>query len=227
MKAVTKSERIFFLIVCIVSIAMGTAFFFIFSAPALAPVINEPIRDREVLERILLRINEENVKVIVSDNGIIMAANKNIARRIRVILVIDNLIPESIEPWNIFCVQRWTVIDFERNIRFRMAQEKLILDHLKAIDDIDDVQMLIVWPSYSVFMEPRPVLVSVRIIPEQGSDITQAPQNRRKLEGIIKILEYAIEGLQRDYIVITDNNGIVLNDFISCSEELSPKYPYN
>ena len=212
MKPITKGERTFFAVVSIVSVALGTGLFFFFLTPPLVPVITEPIRDDVALEKILQRINEENVKATVSPNGILMVKNENIARRIRVILITDDLIPENIDPWSVLGTQRWTITDFERNIRFRLVQEKLILDHINTLDDIDDVKIQIAWPDYRL-INPLPVSVSVLITPVQGSDITVIPQNRRKIEGIIRLLQYAINNLQSEYIVITDNNGIVLNDF--------------
>jgi flagellar M-ring protein FliF len=50
----------------------------------------------------------------------------------------------------------------------------------------------------------------VIITPKPGSDITQ---NRKKIEGIQKILKFAVEGLADDNITITDQSGLILNDF--------------
>jgi flagellar M-ring protein FliF len=50
----------------------------------------------------------------------------------------------------------------------------------------------------------------VIISPKPGSDITQ---NRKKIEGIQKVLKFAVEGLRDENIVITDQNGLQLNDF--------------
>jgi len=50
----------------------------------------------------------------------------------------------------------------------------------------------------------------VIITPKPGSDITT---NRKKVEGIQKLLKFAVEGLKDENIVITDYNGNVLNDF--------------
>jgi flagellar M-ring protein FliF len=55
----------------------------------------------------------------------------------------------------------------------------------------------------------------VIITPKPGSDIIE---NRKKIEGIQKILKFAIEGLRDDNIVITDQTGLVLNDFKGLAE---------
>jgi flagellar M-ring protein FliF len=48
------------------------------------------------------------------------------------------------------------------------------------------------------------------LYPKPGSDIAR---NRGKVEGIQKILKFAVEGLQDENITIADNTGMVLNDF--------------
>jgi flagellar M-ring protein FliF len=124
------------------------------------------------------------------------------------------LIPSGIDPWAIFDRERWTITDFERNVNLRRAQERMILEHLKAIDDIDDVGLQIAWPPERLFRsDQHHVTASVRITPKHGSDIAIAPQNRRKIEGIQKLLQYAVVGLLPENITITDNRGNLLNDF--------------
>ncbi|MEJ5189158.1 MAG: flagellar basal-body MS-ring/collar protein FliF, partial [Breznakiellaceae bacterium] len=63
--------------------------------------------------------------------------------------------------------------------------------------------------------DQNPVTASVIITPRPGSDITT---NRKKIEGIQKILKFAVEGLKDENIVITDQNGLVLNDFAGMAD---------
>jgi flagellar M-ring protein FliF len=87
----------------------------------------------------------------------------------------------------------------------------MITDHLKSIDDIDDANVVFTFPERELFRsDQNPVTASVMITPKPGSDITQ---NRKKIEGIQKLLKYAIEGLLDANIVITDQTGLQLNDF--------------
>jgi flagellar M-ring protein FliF len=59
------------------------------------------------------------------------------------------------------------------------------------------------------------VTASVILFPKPGSDLVQ---NRKKIEGIQKILKFAIEGLADENIVVTDQNGIILNDFTNLAD---------
>jgi len=200
------------MIAVIVAVAGGLiALLRISSTPVRISVIDYPIRDEDVRERIVRRINQENIEVTVTANGMVQVDDQVTARRMRGILIREDLIPRGVDPWQVFDRERWTITDFERNVNFQRAQRDMIIDHIKALDDVDDVRLNIVWPKDVLFKaDQNPVSASVVIIPKPGSDITQ---NRKKIEGIQKLLKYAIEGLQDDYIVITDYSGIQLNDF--------------
>jgi flagellar biosynthesis/type III secretory pathway M-ring protein FliF/YscJ len=178
--------------------------------PLWTPVFSFPIKDKEVLDRIVLQINHEDVKVHVTVNGIVQVSDEATARRIRAILITENLIPLGINPWEIFNKERWTATDFTDNVYFCLAQKKMIIDHIKAIDDINNADIIFVVPERELFLsEQEPITASVIITPNPDIDITT---NRKKIEGIQNILKFAIEGLKDENIIIIDQNGLVLND---------------
>ena len=182
--------------------------------PTLVNVIDAPIRDEAALDRIVTRHNQEGVRVHVTANGVVQVVDEPTARRMRAILISENLIPTGIDPWQVFDRERWTITDFERNVNFQRAQTQLITDHIRALHDVDNAIVNIVWPERELFRaDQNPVSVSVTIVPRPGSYITQSPQNRRIIEGIQRILQTAIEGLRAEHITITDNRGVLLNDF--------------
>jgi len=182
------------------------------SSPSMVPVIDAPIVDVETRDRITTRINQEGYKSSISATGVIMVPDAIAARRMRGILIQEGLVPQGIDPWKIFDKERWTISDFERDVNFLRAQTQMVKDHIKALDGVDDANVSIVLPKDSMFLQDqKATTASVIIIPTPGSDIT-AP-NRKKIEGIQKLLKYAIEGLQDENIVITDQTGLVLNDF--------------
>jgi flagellar M-ring protein FliF len=87
----------------------------------------------------------------------------------------------------------------------------MVTDHIKALDEVDDANVTIVFPASTLFRsEQNPTTAGVIITPKPGSDIIT---NRKKIEGIQKLLRFAIEGLTDTNIVITDQAGNVLNDF--------------
>ncbi|MDR1636968.1 MAG: flagellar M-ring protein FliF [Treponema sp.] len=187
------------------------ALFSVSSTPTMVPVIDAPIRDEAARDRIVARINEEGVRTQVTPEGLIQVPDGTTARRLRSLLIREDLIPSGTDPWAIFDRDRWTITDFERNVNLRRAITQMVTDHVKALDEVDDANVTIVTPERTLFSsEQNPVSASVTIFPRPGSDIIQ---NRKKIEGIQKILKFAVEGLKDENIVITDQAGLVLNDF--------------
>ena len=220
----SKQQRLILVVACAVVVAVVAALFRVSATPVMVPVLTAPITDEVALHRILTRLDQEDVTVSVSASGVVQVADSTTARRMRAILISENLIPSGIDPWEIFDRDRWTITDFERNVNFRRAQRQMIIDHLKAIEDIDDVNVIIEWPQDRLFRsEQNPVTASVRITPKPGSNITQSPQNRRQIEGIQRLIQFAIEGMRPENIVITDHTGVRLNDFegMAASDRLS------
>ncbi|AEF84552.1 flagellar M-ring protein FliF [Treponema primitia ZAS-2] len=186
------------------------------SAPTLVPVIDVSIKDEISRDRIITRINEEGVKTSINASGVIMVEDAKTAQRLRSILIREDLIPSGTDPWAIFDKDRWSITDFERNVNFQRAQTQMVTDHIKSIDDVDDANVTIVFPARELFSaDQNPVTASVIITPRPGSDITA---NRKKIEGIQKLLKFAIEGLKDENIVIADQNGMMLNDFAGMAE---------
>ena len=186
------------------------------SSPTMVPVIDAPIRDEAARDRIVMRLNQEGVKAVVSPTGIVQVENETIAQRMRGILIREDLIPQGTDPWAIFDRERWTITDFERNVNLRRAITQMVTDHIRALDDVDNANVTIVVPEDRLFAsEQNPVSASVIITKKPGSDINE---NRKKIDGIQKLLKFAIEGLKDENIVITDQTGLVLNDFAGLAE---------
>lgn len=186
------------------------------SAPAMVPLIDTPITDETKRDAIIIRLNEENVRSSVSATGIISVPDEATARRMRSVLIREDLIPQNVDPWALFDIERWTVTDFERNVNKRRAIIEEVRQHIKALEDVDDASVVVNMPETTLFTEDQnPVTASVVLYPKPGSDITA---NRKKVEGIQKILKFAVEGLQDANITIADSSGNVLNDFEGMKE---------
>jgi flagellar M-ring protein FliF len=210
------AQKIILFAIGVIAISGIVALVAVSSSPSMAPVIDAPIRDETVQDRIITRINQEGVKTSISPAGIIMVNDENTARRMRAILIREDLIPSGTDPWDIFDRDRWTITDFERKVNVRRAITRMVTEHIKALDDVDDASVIVNIPEKQLFLsDQEPVSASVILTPKPGSDITQ---NRKKIEGIQKILKFAVEGLADDNIAITDQNGLVLNDFEGLSE---------
>ena len=209
-------QRGILLVIVVAVIGSFIALFRVSSSPVMVSVIDAPISDPDTLYRIVTRLNEENVKVSVTPNGIVQVEDALTARRMRTILISEDLLPSGINPWDIFDRERWTITDMERNVNLQRSLTQTITSHIKAISDIDNAKIIVVWPKRELFQSAQnPVSVSVTIFPKPGSDIAQ---NRKKIEGIQKLLKTAIEGLKDENITISDSNGLQLNDFDGMKE---------
>jgi flagellar M-ring protein FliF len=176
----------------------------------MVPLLTSPITDPDQLVSITNRLDEENVTNRVT-NGIITVENEAIARKMKAILIREDLIPQGTDPWAIMDMERWTLTDFERDVNLQRAITESMEQHLEALDDIDSADVSLVIPKESLFSsEQNPTTASVIITPKPGSDISE---NRVKIEGIVKLIQFAVEGLSADNIVVSDISGRHLNDF--------------
>lgn len=181
------------------------------AAPSMVPLLGTRIADENAFSRIVTKLDEENVDYqIRSDNRIYVSDDKT-AKRIRSILIREDLIPPEVDPWELFDQERWTITDFERKVNLQRAITNNLEQHIRSLDDIDAVSVTLVVPEPELFVEDeQPVSASIIITPKPGSDIRTS---RKKIEGIVKLVKFAVEGLTEEHIGIFDRNGVQLNVF--------------
>jgi len=181
------------------------------SSPNMVLLITSPITDTQKLDAISMRLDGEGVEHKITEDGRIYVSDRKTAQRMVAILMREDMIPSETSPWDIFKMDRWSLTDFERNINLRQAITVNLEDHIEALDDVDSAKVTLVLPEDKLFAEDQnPVTASVIITPRPGSDIVS---NRKKIEGIVKLVQFAVEGLVDDNIVISDYRGTVLNNF--------------
>jgi flagellar M-ring protein FliF len=186
------------------------------ASPTMVKLLGTPIKNDTELRLITNRLDTEGIAYTVGENNQIYVKDQKTALRAKGILIREDLIPKGTDPWAIFDVQRWTTTDFERKINVRRAIIGQVTQQIEALDDVDKAQVTVVMPETELFeKDQKPVTASVIIFPKPGSDLST---NRKKVEGIQKILKFAVEGLTDENIVITDQNGIVLNDFTNLAD---------
>ena len=181
------------------------------SSPGLVRVLTNPVTDENLLNKISLRIDEEGIPHQITPEGIIYVDDERTAQRVVSLLAREDLIPSGASPWDIFKMDRWTVTDFERNVNLRRAVTESLKNHLEALEDIDSAQVSLVLPEDELFQEDQnKVSASIILTAKPGSDIRE---NRKKIEGVVKLVKFAVEGLDDENITITDHQGNLLNDF--------------
>lgn len=212
----TLVQKVILAAILVASIVGLVVLFSVSASPTTVRLLDSPVTDQATRDRIVLRLNEENVRASVSETGVISVPDESTARRMRAILIREDMLPSNTDPWSVFDVERWTITDFERNVNKRRAIIEEVRQHIKAMDDIDDASVVVNIPETTLFSaDQNEVTASVIIYPKPGSDIVT---NRKKVEGIQKILKFAVEGLQDTNITIADSTGTVLNDFEGMKE---------
>lgn len=183
--------------------------------PALSPLIPTPVTDEETRLKIIAKLDELGVDYQLRADNMFYVADAATARRAKMLLIQDDLYPQA-DPWAIFDMERWTITDFERDVNLQRAIRQQLEQHILALDDVDNVSVTLVVPEKQLFSEDQdPTTASVIITPKPGSDFTT---NRKKVEGVQRLIELAVAGLTAEHIVITDQNGVQINDFAGLVE---------
>jgi len=177
-----------------------------------ATIFNAAITDESLADRISTALDTEDIAHSRGADGRFYTVDEETARQARALLVREDLLPGQLDPWNFFTnMERWTLTDFDRDVNLQRALKINLEQHISALNDVDSTKVSLVIPKEQLFAEDQmPVTASVIIQPKPGSDISE---NRDKVEGIVKLIQFAVEGLSVENITIMDINGEVLNDF--------------
>ena len=174
-----------FALIVFVSSAGSTSF--------MTPLFTAKIADSTLLNTISLRLDQEGVSHKISD-GMIYLQSRSDAQKMIALLVREDLVPKNASPWDVFKMDRWTTTDFERNVNLRRAISVSLEQHIESLSDVDRARITLVMPEKSLFTEDqKEVSASIIITPHPGSDIVSNP---KKIQGIIKLVKFAVEGLE-------------------------------
>ncbi len=210
-RALGTLKKILVISIGVVLVSVVIAAFFIGSKPQMVAVFTKPISDEQKLEAISVRLDEESIPYTLTSDGRIMVSGLSRARQVRSILVREKLLPNNTDPWDLFDVSRWTQTDFDRNVNLRRSITRQLIQHIEALDDIDNAEVTLVMPEETLFSNDQdPVSASVILTIKPGSDFRD---NRKKVEGIQHLILLAVEGLVENNLTISDSSGVRLNNF--------------
>ena len=203
-------QRVILIGIAVLLIIGIIALFGVSSKPTMVSLFDEPIKNETVIGNIVYRINQENVKA-KAVNGYIQVADEETARRMKVLLAQENLIPNEINPWDDFDKPSWTKTDKERDATYQRGVVNEITKNIKAINDIANATVRIDIPPKELFIQDqKPITAQVTIWPKAGSDITT---NIKKIKTIHEMVKKSIAGIKDEDILISDNMLNTLNDF--------------
>ena len=102
------------------------------------PLFNVAVTDEAQRDNIVYRLAQENVDANVNAAGIITVKDEATPRKMRAILVREDLVPGNVDPWHLFDTERWTTTDFERNVNLQRSITIQIKQHIEALDEDAD-----------------------------------------------------------------------------------------
>lgn len=184
--------------------------------PSTVRLFNSPVTDETSRTKIMDRLSQENVDAWTTSDGYISVADDRTARKMREILISENLVPSSVDPWAGFFDRSWSTTDSDQNVKLKNSIQRQLRQHIESISDIQMADVNIVLPEDKLFTaDQNPVSASILLKVKPGSTLYQ---DKKRLLGIQNFVLSAIEGLKAENLVITDNEGNQINDFESMAE---------
>ena len=176
----------------------------------MVPLIGAPVSDQQHLSSIAGRLDQEGADYEIRSGGRFFVAEQETARRLRAILIREDLLPPQADPFAVFDLDRFSVTDFERNVNLQRALTRSLEQHIEALDDIVAANVTLVVPERELFAEDQhPTTASIIVTPREGSGILD---DYRKVLGIQRLVQFAVAGLRAENIVIVDHRGVQVNE---------------
>ena len=179
--------------------------------PSTVRLFNAPVTDQTALTQILDRLSQENVNAYTNDSGYISVDDDKTARRMREILISENLVPSSVDPWAGFYDRSWSTTDADQNVKLKNTIQKQLKQHIESIAEIQLADVNIVLPDNQLFTaDQNPVTASVII---KTTPMSSLLEDKKRVQGLQRLILSAVEGLKEENLIITDVDGNQVNDF--------------
>ena len=184
--------------------------------PTTVRLFSSPVTDPVRLTQIMDRINREGKEAYSNDDGYISVDDERTARYLREILISEQLVPSSVDPWAGYFDRSWSTTDADQNKKLKLAIQKQLKQHIEAIADVQTADVNLVLPETALFTDDQnPVSASVILRVTGNSDLLT---NRHRVMGIQRLILSAVEGLKEENLIITDASGNQINDFEGMAE---------
>ncbi len=184
--------------------------------PSTVRLFNAPVTDETSRTQILDRLSQENVEAYITTDGYISVSDDKTARRMREILISENLVPSSVDPWAGFYDRSWSTTDADQNVKLKNTIQRQLKQHIEAIAEVQMADVNIVLPDNQLFTaDQNPVSASVILKTTPQSNLLQ---DRKRILGIQRLILSAVEGLREENLIITDVDGNQINDFEGMAE---------
>lgn len=196
----------------VVAVIVAIVVVVVISRPTTKVLLYPQALSPEDFARVTKKLSELNIPFETKDNKFVLVADDNIKQKAKMQLAWEGIIPNNVKGFELFDVQSFTTTDFERNVNLHRAIVGEIERHLKMIEDIEDVKIILPFQQERLFKEDQTEkTASVVITPSPYSDIRE---NKKKVKAIVELVAKGIDGLKPENIVVVDNQGNVLSDLL-------------
>lgn len=203
--------------IVVVAIAVVVLMASMSSRPSTVRLFNAPVNDENERDRILTRLNQDNVEAYVSPDNYISVENSDVAKKYRSVLIAEGYAPSRLDAYRLFDTTRWSRTDFDDKVNWKRSTEEALKQHLEALDDIQRANVILNIPDDALFSENQaPTTASVILYARGNSDILT---DKRKIRGLQNLIKASVEGLKDEDIVISNGStNEQINDFTGMAE---------
>ena len=195
-------------------VVLITAFIFTItysSSPSQSLLFQRPLTIEEY-GAITAELDRLGVEYDTKSDKYILLKDEETGKNIRMKLAQTGKIPNSIKGWDLFDMESWTSTEFERDIKLRRAIRGEMIKHIESLSWVEKAMISIDVPKETIYTrQEKPVEASVTITPSFGE--REMLRDKKAIKGVELIVAKGVDGLESANITITDDRGIVLNDF--------------
>lgn len=196
----------------ILAFVVGIILLFSFNSGKAGVSLFSKALSEEDFERITTKLAEEKIQFTSKNRSNIFVKSQNDKNRAVMLLAEDGSIPKGSYTFkDIINSKNLTSSRFLNSVKLREALEGKLESLLKASELIDGADVSFTMPEQTIYLsEKEPVKVAVMLTPAYKVDLKE---NKRAIKGIQELVVNSIDGATAEYVTITDNYGVKLNDF--------------
>lgn len=162
--------------------------------------------------KISKKLQEDKIPFTTKGDSIIILKDEQSKNKAVMMLAQEGLMPKGKYTFlDIINSKNITSSKFENNIKLRAALQGKLEDLLETSEFIESAKVNFTMPEQTVFVKERtPVKVAVMLTPKWGINLSE---NKKAIKGIENLIVNSIDRAEKEYVTITDNYGVQLNDF--------------
>jgi flagellar M-ring protein FliF len=178
--------------------------------------------DVEDFGKITKKLQEQRIPFTVKGDSVILMRNQVEKNKSLMMLSQEGMMPKGKYTFlDIIKNQKITTDKFTNNAQLRAALAGKLEELLESSELVDKAQVNFTMPEQQVFIKDRsPVKVAVMLTPKYGVNLSE---NKKAIQGIQDLVVNSIDRAEPEYVTITDNYGVKLNDFSGEQDEMTLK----